>query len=89
VDKNYAADLSAEISFDKDDSQAAAPAARTYTVKKGDTLSAIAKAEYGEASEYKKIFAANRDQLTDADEIKPGQVLKIPAYSGQSQAGDG
>jgi nucleoid-associated protein YgaU len=25
------------------------------------------------------IFEANRDQLSDPDSIKPGQVLKIPA----------
>jgi nucleoid-associated protein YgaU len=57
----------------------AAPAQRTYTVKAGDTLSAIAKEQLGNASAYTKIFEANRDQLTDPDKIKPGQVLKIPA----------
>jgi nucleoid-associated protein YgaU len=25
-----------------------------------------------------KIFEANRDQLSDPDKIKPGQVLKLP-----------
>ena len=59
---------------------AAAPAAaKTYTVKSGDTLSAIAKAELGSAGDYMKIFEANRDQLSDPDKIKPGQVLKIPS----------
>ena len=58
---------------------AAAPAARTYTVKSGDTLSAIAKQHLGDANAYMKIFEANRDQLSDPDKIKPGQVLKIPA----------
>lgn len=52
--------------------------ASTYTVKKGDTLSHIAKAHYGRASQWKRIFEANRDQLDDPDRIKPGQVLKIP-----------
>jgi nucleoid-associated protein YgaU len=33
----------------------------------------------GSASAYTKIFEANRDQLSDPDKIKPGQVLKIPA----------
>jgi nucleoid-associated protein YgaU len=56
----------------------AAAAARTYTVKAGDTLSAIAKEQLGSASDYPKIFEANRDQLSDPDKIKPGQVLKIP-----------
>ena len=48
---------------------AAAPAAalrpaKTYTVKAGDTLSKIAKEHLGNASDYMKIFEANRDQLT-------------------------
>ena len=53
-------------------------AAKTYTVKAGDTLSAIAKAQLGSAGEYMKIFEANKDQLSDPDKIKPGQVLRIP-----------
>jgi nucleoid-associated protein YgaU len=56
----------------------AAPMA-TYTVKAGDTLSQIAKEHLGSASNYMAIFEANKDQLTDPDKIKPGQVLKIPA----------
>jgi nucleoid-associated protein YgaU len=39
----------------------AATAAKTYTVKAGDTLSGIAKAELGSAGAYMKIFEANRD----------------------------
>ena len=50
----------------------------TYTVQSGDTLSAIAKKFLGNANDYMDIFNANRDQLTDPDKIKPGQVLKIP-----------
>ena len=56
-----------------------ATAARTYTVKSGDTLSAIAKQHLGDANQYMKIYEANRDQLSDPDKIKPGQVLKIPS----------
>ena len=52
--------------------------AATYTVQAGDTLSKIAKAQLGDANAYMKIFEANRDQLTDPDKIKPGQVLRIP-----------
>ena len=58
---------------------AAAAAAKTYTVKAGDTLGAIAKAHLGSAGDYMKIFELSKDQLTDPDKIKPGQVLKIPA----------
>jgi|SRR6188508_3113608 len=53
--------------------------ASTYTVKAGDTLSKIAKELLGSANAYPQIFEANRDQLSDPDKIKPGQVLKIPA----------
>ena len=52
--------------------------ARTYTVKAGDTLGAIAKDQLGSANAYMKIFEANKDQLADPDKIKPGQVLRIP-----------
>src|SRR5687767_12514975 len=53
----------------------------TYTVKAGDTLSGIAKQFYGNANDYMDIFNANKDQLTDPDKIKPGQVLKIPQHA--------
>ncbi|WP_166361138.1 peptidoglycan-binding protein LysM [Pseudomonas akapageensis] len=56
----------------------AAPAARFVTVKKGDTLSAISKAEYGDANKYNKIFEANKPMLSHPDKIYPGQVLRIP-----------
>jgi len=50
----------------------------TYTVQKGDSLSRIAKQQYGDAKKWKAIFEANRDQITNPDLIHPGQVLKIP-----------
>ena len=53
----------------------------TYTVQSGDTLSGIAKKFMGNANDYMEIFNANRDQLSDPDMIKPGQVLKIPQHS--------
>jgi nucleoid-associated protein YgaU len=56
---------------------------KTYTVKKGDTLSKIARDYLGDAKEYMRIFNANKDQLSDPDEIKPGQVLKIPSMENQ------
>src|SRR5690606_37882288 len=62
-----------------------ATAARSYTVKSGDSLSAIAKREYGDASQWKRIFEANRDQLDNPDLIHPGQELKIPAAEGGAQ----
>ena len=63
--------------------QTAAPAdsSRTHTVQAGDTLSAIAKKYYGNANDYMEIYNANRDQLSDPDKIRPGQVLKIPQHA--------
>lgn len=49
-----------------------------HTVKKGETLSAIAKAHLGNANKYNVIFEANRPMLSDPDNIYPGQTLRIP-----------
>ena len=68
-------DVIAEV---KVDPNAKAASARTHTVKSGDTLSKIAKEHLGDGNAYMKIFEANKDQLSDPDKIKPGQVLKIP-----------
>jgi len=54
------------------------PPATMYTVKKGDTLSAIAKAHYGDGNKYPVIFEANKPMLKDPNKIYPGQVLRIP-----------
>jgi nucleoid-associated protein YgaU len=51
-------------------------------VKQGDTLSAIAKREYGDAGKWKQIYEANREQIDDPDLIHPGQELRIPGESG-------
>ena len=52
--------------------------AKYYTVVKGDSLSKIAKAQYGDAMKYPVIFEANKPMLADPDKIYPGQVLRIP-----------
>jgi nucleoid-associated protein YgaU len=55
-----------------------APPAQYHTVVRGDTLSAIAKKYYGDASKYPVIFEANKPMLKDPDKIYPGQSLRIP-----------
>lgn len=72
-------DIVADIKVTGGGSGAGAQGGQTYTVKSGDTLSKIAKEHLGDANAYMKIFDANKDQLTDPDMIKPGQVLKIPS----------
>jgi len=49
-----------------------------YTVKKGDSLSKISKAMYGNPMKYNSIFEANKPMLKNVDLIYPGQVLRIP-----------
>lgn len=51
---------------------------RTYTVVAGDSLSKIAKREYGDANEWKRIYEANRHIIKNPDLIYPGQELSIP-----------
>jgi nucleoid-associated protein YgaU len=55
-----------------------APEAVFYEVQKGDSLSKIAKAHYGDAMKYMEIFEANQPMLKDPNLIYPGQVLRIP-----------
>ena len=51
---------------------------RTYVVVKGDSLSKIAKREYGDANKWRAIYEANKDLIKDPDLIYPGQELKVP-----------
>ena len=69
------------LGIGKVESNVTAPDAREpvfYTVKKGDTLSAIAKKTLGSAGKYPAIFEANKPMLKHPDKIYPGQVLRIP-----------
>ena len=59
-------------------SSTAPSAQRTYTVKKGDSLSKIAKEVYGDMKQWRKIADANRDRIKNPDLIQPGWVLVIP-----------
>ena len=52
--------------------------AKTYVVVNGDSLSKIAKREYGDANKWRTIYEANKDLIKDPDLIYPGQELKVP-----------
>jgi LysM repeat protein len=49
----------------------------TYTVARGDTLWSIAASKLGDGNRWREIASLNG--LKDADEISPGQKLKLPA----------
>lgn len=57
----------------------ATPQSSYHTVEKGDTLWAISEKFYGDGTKYPVIVEANQPMIKDADEIYPGQVLRIPA----------
>jgi nucleoid-associated protein YgaU len=56
-----------------------APMSGTYVVVAGDSLSKIAKRQYGNASKWRTIYEANRETIKNPDLIHPGQELRIPA----------
>ncbi len=52
---------------------------QTYTVQKGDTLWSISRKFYGSGKNWRKIFKANQDVITNPDKVKAGTELRIPA----------
>ena len=64
--------------FSNVQSGSSSTATKIYEVKSGDSLSKIAKNEYGHANDWNRIFEANKDILKDPNKIYPGQKLKIP-----------
>ncbi len=61
----------------------AQPATRTYTVRSGDTLSAIAERYYHNPGDWQWIYDANRSEISDPNIIYAGEKLTIP-YSAPS-----
>ncbi len=54
------------------------PVVRTYTVRRGDSLSKIAYKVYGDATQWRKIQDANAESLGDSVNVKVGQLLVVP-----------
>jgi phage tail protein X len=50
--------------------------AKTYRVRRGDTLGRLARRFYGDAARYPLLVAANR--IADPDRLRVGQALVIP-----------
>ncbi|MDP6937546.1 MAG: LysM peptidoglycan-binding domain-containing protein [Planctomycetota bacterium] len=57
-------------------SQAAAESTHSYTIRRGDSLSRIARVECGDSKALKRIMALNG--ITNPDRIREGQVLVLP-----------
>ena len=67
-----------EVKIDKLQAPPVQAKVEYYIIKKGDTLSAIAKQFYGKANDYPRIFEANREVIKDPNLIFPGQKIRIP-----------
>ncbi|MGB5613397.1 MAG: peptidoglycan-binding protein LysM [Sedimenticolaceae bacterium] len=67
-----------EVKIDGMDAPEPEPTVVYYTIVSGDSLSKIAKAHYGNAMDYPKIFDANKEVIKNPDLIYPGQKIRIP-----------
>jgi nucleoid-associated protein YgaU len=54
-------------------------AGETYEVQAGDTLLSIAQQFYGDVTQWRRIYDANKDMIgADPDKLKVGMKLTIP-----------
>lgn len=51
---------------------------RYHVVRKGDTLMALARHYYQDASRWRVILESNRDQISNPNVVRVGQRLRIP-----------
>lgn len=52
--------------------------ANTYVVEPGDTLTSISRKVYGTTGRWRDIFEANRHILRSENDLRVGQILRIP-----------
>jgi len=72
VTTNYSTSIKKEIAYRENEM-------RVIVVKKGDTLSRIAKRAYGDYNDYTKILSANPEIIKNPDQIYEGMRLRIPS----------
>ncbi|MCJ8330156.1 MAG: LysM peptidoglycan-binding domain-containing protein [Lentisphaeria bacterium] len=51
---------------------------RSYTTKKGDTMSKIARKFYGDTDAWEKIYEKNKSVISDPDDLPVGITLDLP-----------
>lgn len=53
-------------------------ATKEYVIQKGDTLSGIAKKEYGKSYRWKYLYQLNKDKIKNPNKLRPGLKIIIP-----------
>lgn len=71
--------LTGEASKTPTKRQASPREPRTHKVARNESLWKIAAKHLGDGNRFTEIFELNRDQLKDADDVRPGMTLRIPA----------
>jgi LysM repeat protein len=56
------------------------PAERTYTVRRGDSLSSIAAHFYGRAADWSELYQVNKAEIHNPNLIYQGEVLDVPEH---------
>lgn len=56
-----------------------------YVVKSGDTLSKIAQELLGDANRWREIVEANKAQIQNPNQIRPGWELEIPVVAAEEE----
>lgn len=51
---------------------------KNYKIKRGDTLTKIAKNKLGNANKWRSIWAANKSKIKNPNKLKVGVTIKIP-----------
>ena len=64
-------------------------ALRWYQIKKNDRYVSIAREQLGSASRWREIYELNKDKFPDAQRIRSGVRIKLPAGSATADAGSG
>ncbi len=71
--------VSSDTTSRREDSVGGTAFGKAHVVQKGETLSSIAAKQLGSTNRFLEIYEANRDQLKDANDVRVGMSLRIPA----------